>query len=201
MKIYLIRHGSTLQNETRLVVGDADQSSLTSLGIKELKLLKKRLPKPSQMDKIIISDDVSTKQSGKILFPNRSLVVKSFLNEINKGFLFLSKTRNNDLKMTVDEWERKYNNNRDAKIRLKFKYPSGLSIEKFCGHVFNVFGGMLKGKIKGNLFIVSHNGPIKAIICRLLGDLTLYYKLSILNGCYSEFEYSEKYRKLLKLNA
>lgn len=200
MRIFLIRHASTSHSLTRLIGDDNLDLSLTKNWKSEVKNIVRDIENSSvSADKIFVSSSKRAIETAKAIFPDRNYQIIQEFSEIDKGFdKFLIKNQNRNT-LTLDEWEKIYNNG-EINEKLNFIYPSGITINKYISKITKKFLKLIKG-YKTNIAIVSHNGPIKAILTEVLGgSRNLYFNLEIYNGKYSEIKFENGQFKLLYLN-
>lgn len=202
MYIYLIRHCSTPQNEGGSIAGDKDDVALSDLGRKQAADLKERLANKIDPHRIYTSSAKRCEETAGIIFPDKLPLFEKLpvLSEIDKGFdNFLSK-RPDESDLTPFEWEKKYNSSNDLKERANFRYPSGTTIECFMNDVINGFTSNIE-KTKGDIAIVSHNGPIKALLVWAMGGAKEnYFRLDVQQGKYCAIQIDKGKPKIQGLN-
>ena len=198
MRILLIRHSQTEQSVTRLIEHDNVDVSLSNYGIKESKLLAKRLKKElSQIDTIYSSPAKRAIETAQILSKRKSLNILPELREIDKGF---EKVLNQTSPITVDEWEIKFHSGAPAE-RIALPYPSGETVQSYTKKIYSFFFNLVN-EHTSDFAIVAHNGTLKAILSSAINQSDLYYRISIEHGTYTELVYTkEKQFILQKLNA
>lgn len=204
MHIYLLRHSITIHDKERNIKNDNKDYALSVEGIAQTKKLKKKLlqQRLSNFIRVYVAPDKRCRQTASILFPKlkSKFIIVDDLREINKGFNRFLKENHYLGDMTIDKWELLYNNS-SASERNAFVYPSGESINKLYRRVVRTFVDILKENNGQDLLIVSHNGPIRAIISYALGSKDgVYRSINIMNGAYSEVIYEKGKFTLVRLN-
>lgn len=181
MKIFLIRHAETEQSLNNYIVNDDKDFSLSDLGIVTANRLKESLVK-YDIDHVYSSPHTRSKQTAKILFPNKEISILEDFREINKGFGSFLKSNPNLEHMSTQEWEVEYMSKLGDKDRFRKPYPSGESISDMYTRVSSAFENIVK-KSENNLAIVANNGPIKCILAKLSNHAeSFYFKTSIPYG-------------------
>lgn len=200
MKIFLIRHCSTEQSKNQFIKDDDGDFSLSSAGILEAKKLQIFFKK-IKIDNIFISDTKRSKETASIVFPQHKekFITIGEFNEMDKGFKNFLAVNPDKEKMNVINWENVYNNGVNVS-KIKFKYPSGRSIDSYSKIVVKKFFELIVCDQGSNLAIVAHNGPIKSIISHILGDIKVYTKFFVYHGAYSEIFCDDNNCKLISLN-
>lgn len=202
MRIFLIRHAITQQSAKRLIKNDHKDFGLSKEGIAQAIRLRNTFNKIEGKFTVYISPAKRCCQTAKIIFPKLKNEFKTELafREINKGYPKLIKNNSSFANMTVDEWELKYNNKISNRARNLYKYPSGESVSKMNSRVLYFFNNLISQLNGHDVVIVSHNGPLRAIIAYTLGSLEIYRSVVIDHGCYSELEYDNGSFVLKKMN-
>lgn len=202
MRIILIRHASTDHNFSGYIKDDNLDLPLSSGWRREIKNTIYCVNSDNIIaNKIYISPSKRAAQTAKAIFKVCKFKVVEEFSEIDKGFEKFLVDNKNKKNLTVNEWEKIYNTEKGKK-RMNFKYPSGITLNQYISKIINKFLEIVNktGRDK-NLVIVSHNGPIKAILTEVLGGhKELYYNIEIQNGKYTEINYEDGSFRLVCLN-
>lgn len=175
MKIYLVRHGQTLQNKKGTYYGNLDVE-LNEDGIKQIKNLSKSFL-DINFDKIYISDTKRAYQTAELILNNKThdFIKDSRLRETNfgdfegKNFDEISKKYPTECKKWIDDWKH-------------FCPPNGESYKQMYFRVREFFNDLIKHDYE-NVLIVTHSGVIKAFLCFIMNDnMDLFWKFSCKNG-------------------
>lgn len=161
-KILLVRHGATALNSAQMFVGQRD-AELSTLGQSQVKKLSERLA-TEKIDTIYSSDLRRAMTTAQTIAAKHSLgIIKCpELREVDygkfEGLTFEQITQlYPKLAGLLSKWD----------IRLKF--PDGESVEELRQRV-NKFLERLKNlDQEQTILITAHGGPLRLIICSLLG--------------------------------
>jgi alpha-ribazole phosphatase len=160
--IFLIRHGSTLANEDKIICGQYD-SKLSETGIKETVESKEKILKylsNYRIDQFYSSPLSRCLATASILFPDHGPSIDNRILETNTGVASSLKICD----FLNDNPDYKY----EGKIYSK-KYPQGES----CKDVFERMSSFIDEKIISseieNLLIVGHGGTLAHFMFILLG--------------------------------
>lgn len=148
MRILLVRHGQTKENELGIILGQHD-GTLSKGGEEGARKLKRTLSKYI-IDSVYSSDLGRCVRTANILVEGRGLEVKldSRLREINFGDYqgeFYSVVRG------------------DYVTNLKKRFPNGESNIQMIHRVIDATNDILKDNQGKTVLIVTHSGPISAI--------------------------------------
>lgn len=191
MHIILIRHASTESSHTRIIGHDADDVGLSPEGVKEAELLRGTLPPFGADDAIAVSPSRRARETASILFPGRPFALAEGLAEIDKGFPLFLRSHPESARMTVDEWETAYRTHLGNEERYRLSYPSGVSLATFAESVAKAFEAIVTAHAGcGTLYVVTHNGPIRAIMSLNAGKEPhdAYFSLSIPYASFNTIE-------------
>lgn len=175
MKLILVRHGQTNENIKGILLGQ-NPGKLSKEGIESAKKLSKALANKS-IDHLISSDLKRCVDTALILVSENgwSLTLDKRLREINFG-----------------EYQGKpygvisgdFSNNLDA------KFPSGESNRQLIKRVVDCINEILSTHSNNTILLVSHSGPISAILAAYHGtefnEALIIYKLG--NSEFTEIE-------------
>lgn len=161
-KILLARHGATELNSARMFVGQRD-AELSVLGQSQVKKLSERLA-AEKLDVIYSSDLKRAMVTAQTIAAKHKMEIIKCpeLREVNygkfEGLTFEQITQlYPELAGLFSNWD------------LKLKFPDGESVEELKQRV-NKFLKRLKDlDQEQTILIVAHGGPLRLIICSLLG--------------------------------
>ena len=161
-RLLLVRHGDTEFNDSRRFMGYSD-IELSPGGRQQIERLRDYLAGDA-IEAVYASDLRRTMTTAEILVTGRGLQVVPCpeLRELNYGICE---------GMTFGEIGRDYPD--VAKQCIDFtpelEFPEGETFTAFAGRVIRFLKRVEDGKHAGPVLVVSHNGPIKVLICHLLG--------------------------------
>lgn len=205
MRIILIRHVFTTQNKWRKIKFDKSDLDISPDGVEEALNLKSRINSSINPASVIISSAKRTRQTAELIFPEKlsEFVINRGFDEVDKGFEIFSGENPDKLEMNLDDWERSYGSMKNGTFDAMTRYPSGVTLADFILKVQKIFASVVRENNNGDIVIVSHNGPIKAMLLYALANsgFELYPKIEILSGAYTEIAFSGGHFKLVKLNA
>jgi len=182
-KVYLVRHGETDWNAKGKYLGLTD-IPLNNNGECQAKALSLFLSK-ERIDAIYSSALTRTIQTARIVAEPHGLKVSKIpeLNEVDFGewdglTYFEIKDKYSNL---ADDWL-----NKTSEIQI----PGGESWENFKTRVLSGLREILNENENKNILVVSHGGPIKAIISEVLGlSLTSFWKIRQDRGALNVVEF------------
>lgn len=182
MNIYLIRHGETDWNRERRIQGQTD-IPLNALGVRQAEALAERL-KSIPFDVIYTSDLGRVVQTSEIVAAAQGrdvpVVPAPELRECNYG-LWEGLTRDEIAQRFPADWNAWVSSGAAGK-------PTGG--EAYSNLVNRA--GLLLDRIKGEegtILISTHLGPVRAVICRVLGwDASILGTFRVNNGSLSILE-------------
>ena len=165
-KIFIVRHGQTSGNSTQKYFGITD-TELNKEGIIQAGLISKRLERENIYRIYSSSLKRSFKTAEIIARPHRmSVEPKEDLREINfgdwEGLSF------QEIQKSYPHEFSKWQNN-----IMDFTTPHGESILELKGRVETAFSEILNSAIENNVVIVTHGGPIRVILSRILSPNAL----------------------------
>jgi len=203
MKILLLRHTATTQSIKRLIRDDCKDFNLSNEGVAQAIALKDKFIDLAGKFKIYVSPAKRCLQTAEIIFPDfiDRFEIASELRELDKGFVNAIKKDPSLKDMTIDGWELKYNNLSDPLARNSYIYPSGESVLMMNSRVAAFFDRIIDKAVDAKIIIISHNGPIRAIITHALGLEHANRLVAIEHGSYSELTRDGHGFVLSKLNA
>jgi len=158
-RIILIRHGQTRANVERRYIG-ATESPLTPLGKRQAKSLKKRIAK-EPIGKVFVSPSKRALNFSKIIFGNRQTEVLMDLREMDFGVLE-GLTHLKALKKYPQFYSKWLKNPQ------RFNIPKAESFSDFKARVFKALKGIIYENTGATIAIVTHGGPIRMILSKVL---------------------------------
>lgn len=164
MKLYVVRHGETIENKNKVLMGH-NHGTLTELGIKQAKETAQKLENNS-FEHIFSSDlqrCVDTAELLKEYHPNTPLTFTPELRELNMG-VFQGQKRDD-----ID-W-----NSLNGSV-MERKPENGESLSELNQRVKKFVGSLLDDHKEYSLLLVTHAGVIRQL-------------LSIFSGVPSEYIY------------
>jgi alpha-ribazole phosphatase len=159
MKLIIMRHAITLDNERGIAQGQLD-GKLSETGIKQAKLAAERL-KHEKIDKIIVSNLGRTKETAEPIIkfhPEAEVIYENKIKEINLGTLEGRPSAELDAEYKKNEH-----------IFFDFKVHGGESISEMHKRVADFIDELIADKTnKGKtILIISHGGTIGNMILHL----------------------------------
>ena len=193
-RLLLVRHGITEFNSTRRYAGHRD-IGLSVVGYQQVERLRDRLV-DDKIDAVYSSDLRRALVTAEVISSGHKvdIVTCPELREVNYG---------NVEGLTFEEMSRLYPEVAESFVNssLGLEYPGGESLEELAKRV-GKFPDKLKGFIPSQtILIVSHRGPLRVLICRLLGmDLKHWRQISLANASLSIVETYSQGAILSRLN-
>ncbi|MCK4401312.1 alpha-ribazole phosphatase [bacterium] len=172
-KIFIVRHGQTSGNRALKYFGITD-IELNEEGVIQAGLVSKRLEK-ERISRIYSSSLKRAIKTAEIIAkPHRiSVELKEDLREINfgdwEGLSF------QEIQKSYPHKFSKWQNN-----IMSFTMPQGESISKLKERVETCFSEILNSARENNVVIVTHGGPIKIILSKILSPnalKTVFWKI------------------------
>lgn len=181
MKIYLIRHGETLENIRKTYYGDID-CELTDKGIAQAEKLGRMLRK-IEFDKVYCSslkrakDTLSSIYSGDYTV-DRRINERSFGIFEGKNYKEVQKIYPEEYKRWINDWK-------------AYVIPRGESFEVFFNRVSS-FMEELSTSTYDNVLVCTHGGVMQSVYTYVLGDnLDMYWKFASRNGDLAVINYDD----------
>ncbi len=161
-RLLLVRHGITEFNSTRRFAGYSDVE-MNADGYRQAERLRDRLAK-EKIDAVYCSDLKRAVVTAEVISSGHEvrIVTCSELREINYG----------DAEgLTFDEIGHLYPEVAEAirNFSLEMKFPGGESFEEFIARTCTFLDRLNKHLPEQTILIVAHGGPLKVLICNLLG--------------------------------
>lgn len=161
-KLLLARHGATELNSARIFVGQRD-AELSALGQSQVKKLSGRLA-AEKIDVIYSSDLRRAMVTAETIASKHKLEITTCpeLREVDygkfEGLTFEQITQlYPELAGLCLNWD------------LQLKFPDGESVEELKQRVNKFLGRLKHHDQEQTVLIVAHGGPLRLIICSLLG--------------------------------
>ena len=166
-----MRHGSTELNSARKFVGHSD-AELSIIGYRQVECLRDRLA-GEKIDIIYSSDLKRALTTAKTIAAKHKLDVISCpeLREVNYGKLE---------GVTFEEMRCLYPEVAElcAEWNLQLKFPSGESVAELKERVTKFLDRLKQHMPEQTILIVAHGGPLRLMICSLLGiDLRHWHQI------------------------
>ncbi len=161
-RLLLVRHGITEFNSIRRFAGYSDVE-MNAEGYRQVEKLRDRLAK-EKIDAVYCSDLKRAVVTAEVITSGHGveIVCCSELREINygdaEGLTF------NEISQRYPELAKTIRN-----FTLEMKFPGGESFEEFVARTCKFLDRLNKHSPEQTILIVSHNGPLKVLICNLIG--------------------------------
>jgi len=157
MKLIIVRHGKTIENEQGIMQGQGIGGTLSELGIKQSKEIAEKL-KPKKINKIYSSDLSRCMDTTKEIIRFHQEVPVEFIKDLReRDFGEFTGRRKKDFGF-------------DAKTLIGdiLETKEGEQIESVIERVGNFFNELKQKHTKDNILIVGHNAINKIIISLIL---------------------------------
>lgn len=194
MKIYLVRHGETDWNLHGKFYGWTD-CDINEKGIIQAKKLKKFFD-ITEYDKIYASDLLRAAHTAEIIATDKNIKVEknSCFRELfygdweDKEGSYIQENYKEELNQWIKEWQTS-------------SLPGGEAFGDFYQRVTDGLVRVIQQNKGKNVIIVSHNGPMSAMLCYLTGaGPNGFWHFFCEQGCYSSAWVSEKKITIEKIN-
>ena len=161
-KLLLVRHGDAQPSSSERLWGYSNVT-LSATGIRQVERLRDRLA-TEKIDTVYSSDLERALLTARTIASEHNLEITPCpeLREINFGQLE---------GLTFDRIRQLY----PEVTRLvlgrspKLKYPGGESLDEFNNRVSRFMGRLENHADEATILIVAHSGPLRLLVCRLLG--------------------------------
>ena len=161
-KLILVRHGDTELNSDERYWGHSDVK-LSAAGFRQAERLRDRLA-AQKIDAIYSSNLQRASETAEVITSRHQLAVTTCaeLREINFGKLE---------GLTFDEINQLYPEVTRlwAEGSSTLQYPGGESLDELNNRVSNFIGRLKKHTPEETILIVAHSGPLRLLMCQLLG--------------------------------
>jgi len=178
-RLLLVRHGITEFNSTRRFAGYSD-IEMSATGLRQVERLRDRLA-GEKIDVIYASDLKRTMLTAEIICSGRKVDILpiSELREVNYGEI--EGLTYPEIAQHHPEVARMV-----ANFTLELKFPGGESFEEFIERVCRFADRLNKHAPSDSVLIVSHSGPMRTLVCALLGiNHTCWWQLRFDNASLS----------------
>jgi alpha-ribazole phosphatase len=161
-KLYLVRHGRTKLHKDDRFWGKTDVD-LSDIGIRQAEQLRDRLAK-EKLQAVYASKLSRAQATAEIMVADRKLAIttREELDECNFGYVE---------GLTFEEISLKYPElSRELSVPgMDTRFPGGESFEELDRRVLAFIDKLKRNNPRDNILIVSHGGPIRLMICHLMG--------------------------------
>ncbi len=178
-RLLLVRHGTTEFNSTRRFDGYSD-IEMNATGYRQVERLRDRLAS-EKIDAVYSSDLKRALVTAEVISSDHKvdIITCPELREINYG---------NIEGLTFGEISRLYPEVAESITNFspKLKFPGGESFEEFIGRTSKFLNNLEKHAPSQTILIVSHSGPLRTLVCHLLGiDQGHWWQIRIDNASLS----------------
>jgi broad specificity phosphatase PhoE len=161
-RLLLVRHGITELNSTRRFAGHIDVD-LSAEGLRQAEKLRDRLDEV-KIDTVYCSDLKRALATAEVISSGCDVKITSCseLREMNYG---------EAEGLTLEEIRRRYPRLAEAVIDpgLELNFPGGENFKEFIARTIKFLDRLNKHTVEQTILIVSHNGPLRVLVCNLLG--------------------------------
>ncbi|WP_352401164.1 histidine phosphatase family protein [Anaerotignum sp.] len=194
MKVYLIRHGETDWNLRGMFYGWTD-CDINEKGIEQATKLKNYFNTVSY-DKIYSSDLLRAAHTAQIIASDKGIEVekKDCFRELffgeweDKEGTYIRENHGDVLNLWIKEWKTS-------------SLPGGEAFQDFYQRVTEGLARIIQENKGKTVVIVSHNGPMSAMLCYLTGvGPDGFWRFFSEQGCYSSILVSERKITIEKIN-
>lgn len=181
-RLLLVRHGVTEFNSARRFAGHSDVE-MSAAGCRQVERLRDRLV-DNKIDAVYSSDLRRASVTAEVIsFGHKvDIVACPELREVNCG---------NVEGLTFEEISRLYPDVAESLINfsLRLRFPGGEGFEEFIARTSKFLDKLKRHTPSQTILIVSHSGPLRVLICHLLGmDLKHWRQISLDNASLSIVE-------------
>ena len=193
-RLLLVRHGVTEFNSARRFAGYSDVE-LSAAGCRQVERLRDRLV-DDKIDAVYSSDLRRALVTAEVISSGHKvdIVTCPELREVNYG---------NVEGLTFEEISRLYPDVAESLINfsLRLRFPGGEGFEEFIERTSKFLDKLKRHTPSQTILIVSHSGPLRVLICHLLGmDLKHWRQISLDNASLSIVETYPRGAILSRLN-
>lgn len=181
-RLLLVRHGITEFNSTRRFAGYSDVE-MNADGYRQVERLRDRLA-DEKIDAVYSSDLGRALVTAEVISSGRKvdIVTCPELREMNYG----------DAEgLPFQEISRLYPEVAEliANFSLQLKFPGGENFTGFIERTYHFLDRLSKHEPPETILIVSHSGPLKVLVCRLMGiDMSHWRQIRLDNASLSIVE-------------
>lgn len=194
MKVYLIRHGETDWNLRKMFYGWTD-CDINEKGIEQATKLKEFFD-TVPYDKIYSSDLLRAAHTAEIIASDKKMEVEKddcfrelfFGDWEDKEGAYIRENHGEQLDQWIREWR-------------TTSLPGGEAFQDFYQRVTEGLVRIIQQNKGKTVIIVSHNGPMSAMLCYLTGaGPDGFWRFFSEQGCYSSILVSDKKTTIEKIN-
>ena len=161
-RLLLVRHGITEFNSTRRFAGHSDVE-MSPDGYRQVEKLRDRLAN-EKIDAVYSSDLKRALVTAEVISPGRKMEIVTCpeLREVNYG---------QAEGLTFPEIGRRYPELAEliTNFNLRLEFPGGESFAGFIARTIKFLNRLEKHEPSETILIVSHSGPLRTLVCHLLG--------------------------------
>ncbi|MBA7467402.1 Phosphoserine phosphatase 1 [subsurface metagenome] len=181
-RLLLVRHGITESNSARKFVGYSDVE-LSTAGYRQVERLRERLV-DDKIDAVYSSDLRRALVTAEVISSGHKvdIVTCPELREVNYGSVE---------GLTFEEISRLYPEVAESltNFSLRLKFPGGEDFEGFIERASKFLDKLKRHTPSQTMLIVSHGGPLRVLVCCLLGiDLGHWRQIRLDNASLSIVE-------------
>ncbi len=181
-RLLLVRHGITEFNSARRFAGYSDVE-LSAAGYRQVERLRDRLV-DDKIDAVYSSDLRRALVTAEIISSGHKMDIatRPELREVNYG---------NVEGLTFEEISRLYPEIAESltNFSLRLRFPGGEGFEEFIERTSKFLDKLKRHTPSQTILIVSHSGPLRVLICHLLGmDLKHWRQIRLDNASLSIVE-------------
>jgi len=193
-RLLLVRHGTTEYNTSHRFLGQSDVG-LSPSGWRQVERLRQRLAS-ERIDAAYSSDLQRAWQTAEVIAAGHRLDIIPCpeLREVNYGSCE---------GLTFEEIGRRHPDVAEKCINftLELAFPGGESFREFIERTLTFLGRLARHGPAETVLIASHNGPLKVLVCRLLGiDMGHWWQIRIDPASLSIVDISPRGAVLTRLN-
>jgi broad specificity phosphatase PhoE len=194
MKLLLVRHGDTEFNSSHKFMGHSD-IDLSPEGRQQIEYLRDYLA-DEKIEAVYASDLLRTITTAQILTDGRRLVVTPCpeLREMNYGLCE---------GLTFGEINQNYPEVAAQCINFTtaLEFPEGETFQDFAQRTISFLDRLKARKPANTALVVSHNGPLKTLVCHFLGiDQEHWWQIRIDTASLSIIDITPRGAMLSRLN-
>jgi len=168
-RLFLVRHGVTDHNSTHKFLGHTDVE-LSEEGFRQVEKLRDRMAK-EHFDVVYSSDLKRARSTAEVISAGHGteIIDCSELREINYG---------DTESLTYGEIRQKYPELAEAINNLspELSFPGGESLAGFIERTVKFLDRLKKPTPHEKILIVAHGGPMRTLLCELLGVGQTYWR-------------------------
>lgn len=183
-KFYIVRHGETEFNKTKMIMGYTGDSPLTETGIAQAGAVASAL-KDIHFDAVFSSDLLRTQRTAKIILAEKELAIQTTkaLRERNYG-VYEGRSLEEYRSAMKEIWEKLDNYSEEA--RRSYPLPDGIeNDEALTNRVIPFLREVAVAHIGKTVLIVTHGGVLRTLLIRIgFATAEQLRPVAIFNGAY-----------------